>query len=158
MRAARLRSARRWRRAWRSTGGAIDVAAELELAADQEVGDQDLDLADVLGELAEAGAQALGGGVVASGALVEEALEALAEQLDEHAHPRDRGAELVGDVGEEAALAGDELFDPLSHVVEGEGERVDLVGGAARREGEAVIELAAGDPLGAGVEGGEAAH
>ena len=60
------------------------------------------------------------------------------------------GAQLVGGVGDEAALGGERGLEPVEQVVEGAGELAQLVVGAA--EGEPLMQAAGGDRAGAFVQ------
>ena len=63
---------------------------------------------------------------------------------------RERGAQLVGGVGDEAALGSEGGLEPVEQLVEGAGELAQLVVGAA--EGEPLVQAAGGDRTGALVE------
>jgi hypothetical protein len=59
-----------------------------------------------------------------------------------------RGAELVGGVGDEAALAVEGAVEALQHGVEGVGQVLELVVGPL--QGDALLQVAVGDPAGGG--------
>jgi hypothetical protein len=76
-------------------------------------------------------------------------LRVLQGDLDEGAVDGQRGAELVGGVGDEAALAVEGgAVEALQHGVEGVGEVLELVVGAV--QGDALLQVAVGDPAGGG--------
>jgi len=66
----------------------------------------------------------------------------LFEDANGHLQPRQRRAQLVGDVAERAFLAGDEAFEPRAHAVDGRAELADFIGALVVH---AHVELAVGN-------------
>ena len=54
--------------------------------------------------------------------------------VDRRAHDRERGAQLVGGVGDEPLLALERGLEPAEHLVERLGQFAELVAGAAQRD------------------------
>ena len=94
------------------------VAGEDEQRADEVLGVIDRG-ADVGRHAAQVGGRA--GGVVQ-------------HDVDGRAHDRERGAQLMGGVGDEALLALERGLEPVEHLVEGLGQFVEFVAGAAQRD------------------------
>ena len=62
------------------------------------------------------------------------AVRVVQDDVDGRAHDRERGAKFVGGVGDEPLLALERGLEPVEHLVEGLGEFVELVAGAAQRD------------------------
>ena len=76
-----------------------------------------------------------------------------AGELDRELEAGERGAELVGDVAEEAALADDEAFEAFGHLVEGAAELADFVGAAGADAGSEIALAEARDGIGDALDG-----
>jgi len=80
-------------------------------------------------------------------------LRMLAGDLELGPHAGQRAAQLVGGVGDEAALAPPGLLEPVEHAVQGDAEPVDLVLGVRQRQPPGLA--GAGDLLGTAAQAGD---
>ena len=108
-------------------GGQIDLVVDGESALvsreDEQRGDELLGVVDGGADVGRHAAE-VGGGAVG---VVE-------YDVDGCAHDGERGAQLVGGVGDEPPLAVEGALEPVEHVVEGLGQLVELVAWSAQRD------------------------
>ena len=108
-------------------GGQVDIVVDGEPALvageDEQRADQVLGVIDRGADVGRHAAQ-VGG----------RAVRVVEHDVDGRAHDRERGAQLMGGVGDEPLLAFERSLEPVEHVVEGVGQFVEFVAGAAQRD------------------------